>query len=182
MLEQGRAPIYHALWTERRRNSAVRLPDPELRKFINLRLLDPTPFFINIFDTGDNELQLAGGALGALQQAENRIVLAEDFWWFGTVASFSQGSQTNSPFTFQLFDITDFGGGQENAVPNRHMKKPINAELSFGTAQKPFYLKSPKLFKRNTEVICGVSNNQAVANVIQLVFLGYIGEPVGGIT
>jgi hypothetical protein len=183
MLEQGRAPIYSPLWSIRRMaHPSVRLPDPEHRKWINLLLLDPVPFFINIFDTNDNELQLAGSALGAFQSLENRFTLAEDFWWFGTVASFSQGSQTNSPFTFQLFDVANYGGSAENAAASRHQKKPINAENFFGTAQKPFYLTTPKLFRKDTEVICAVSNSQAVANIIQIVMLGYQGEPNGGLT
>lgn len=178
MLEQGRAPNYSPLWTERRKIQ-VRLPDPEQRRFLNLMLKDPFFFGIPIFDTGDSELQLAGGALGAFLSAENRFTCAEDFWWFGTVASFSVGSAVNSPFSFQLFHT--FNVGRENEAGYQHQQKPINAENFFGTAQKPFYLTAPKLFRRDTEVICKVSNSQNANNVIQLALLGYLGEPVGGL-
>jgi hypothetical protein len=179
MLEQGRAPIYSALWTERRK-IPPRLPDPEYRKFINLLLQDPFPFNIPIFDTADNELQLAGGVLGPLASAENRIILAEDWWWYGSTASFSAGSATSSPFSFQLYHTINYG--MENEVGYQHQQKPVSAVNFFGTAQDPCYLKAPKLFRQNTEIICKVSNDQNANNAIQVVMLGYLGEPAGGIS
>jgi hypothetical protein len=178
-LERGRAPIYSPLWTERRKIHN-RLGDPEHRKFVNLLLQDPFPNNIPIFDTADNELQLTGGVLGPLQSLENRIMLAEDWWWFGTTASFTAGSATSSPFSFQLFHTINYG--EENEAGFKHQQKAVSEGNCFGTGQRPFYLKVPKLYRKNTELLCKVSNDQNANNGIQIVLLGYLGEPVGGLT
>jgi hypothetical protein len=177
------APIYSKLWRFRRHNSGVRLPDPELRKFINLMLKDPFPFNINIFDTNDQTGGTLGLPLGALMSAEGRFTCTEDFWWYGLTASFTAGSATdpaNPPFAFQLFHTTNVG--QQDQAGLLHQQKPVTHNLFLGTAQHPMYLKSPKLFRQNTEVMCGVQNLQAVNNTIQVMMLGYIGEPAGGLT
>jgi hypothetical protein len=180
MLEQGRAPIYSNRWTERRK-VFNRLPDPEHRKFINLMLQDPFPQNIPIFDTSDNELQLPLNALAPFQSLENRIILAEDWWWYGTTASFTPptGGST-SAFSWQFYHTVNYG--QENEVGYQHQQKAVSNPNFFCTGQRPFYLKVPKLFRRNTELICKVSNDSSSNEVIQIVLLGYLGEPAGGLS
>jgi hypothetical protein len=176
------APIYNNLWRYRRRNS-TRLPDPELRKFVNLMLKDPFPLAINIFDTNDQTGGTLGLPLGALLSAEGRFTCTEDFWWYGLTASFTVGSATdpgNAPFAFQLFHTTNVG--QADQAGSLHQQKPVVNNLFFGTAQRQLFLKSPKLFRQNTEVMCGVQNLQNANNTIQILMLGYIGEPCGGLT
>jgi hypothetical protein len=163
------APIYHALF-EQRRKVQVRLPDPEQVKYIRLMLTDPFIFAVNIFDK----------TLGALLSDEDRFTTAEDFWWVGTTTSFSAGGPTSPPFAVQFFHSVNVG--QADEFGQLHMQKPVNSQNFFGTAQQPAYLKVPKLFRKNTEIICGVQNLQNAANIIQVVMLGYMGEPVGGLT
>jgi hypothetical protein len=175
------APIYDKLWHRRRWNS-TRLPDPELRKFINLMLKDPFPFAINIFDTNDPTGGTLGLPLGAFLSAESRFTCTEDFWWYASVASFTAGSATdpgNPPFSWQLF-ATQGTGETKQVGPLQ--QNPITSNLVFGTAQRQMFLKSPKYFPQGTEVICGVQNGQNANNTIQILMLGYIGEPCGGLT
>lgn len=176
------APIYSKLWRLRRHNS-TRLPDPELRKYIRLMLKDPFPFNINIFDTNDQTGGTLGLPLGPFLSAEGRFTCTEDVWWYGLTASFTAGSPTdpaNAPFAFQLFHTTDVG--QADQAGQLHQQKPAVNNIFFGTAQRPFYLKSPKYFRQNTEVMCGVHNLQNANNTIQVVMLCYIGEPAGGLS
>lgn len=176
------APIYNKLWKFRRQNQ-VRLPDPEFRKFIHLMLQDPFIFMINIFDTADPVGGTQGVALAAQTVAESRFTCPEDFWWFGTAASYTVGSAANPPFSFQLFSAANVAGSSNTTQSgNLFQQNPINAPNFFGTGQEPFYLKAPKLFRQNTEVMCTVQNLQNAANTIQIVLLGCIGEPAGGLT
>jgi hypothetical protein len=180
MPELGRAPIYHRRW-EQRRWVPERLPDPEHRKWIGLLLQDPFPFNIPIFDTSDNELQLPNNALQPMASLENRIILAEDWWWYGVTASFTPPTGGSvSSFSWQLYHTVNYG--TENEVGYQHQQKPVSNGNFFGTGQKPFYLKVPKLFRRNTELICKVSNDSTSNNIIQIVMLGYLGEPAGGLS
>lgn len=179
------APIYNKLWDLRRR-SQVRLPDPQFRKFIRLMLEDPFLFAINIFDTADPVGGTLGNPLAVGGVAESRFTCPEDFWWYGTTASYSVGSAASPPFSFQLFSTMNTpassaagSAGQSGAL---FQQNPIVQGNMFGTGQEPFYLKAPKLFRQNTEVMCTVQNLQAAVNTIQIVMLGYIGTPAGGLS
>ncbi|TMI88311.1 MAG: hypothetical protein E6H00_12830 [Bacillati bacterium ANGP1] len=179
------APIFSPAW-EHRRKLQVRLPEPDVTKFIGLMLADPFPFFINIFDTAEQfaEIGATSGVFGstgiaALASAEQRANVPEDFWLVALLASFSAGAVGTS-FSFQLYHTR--GAGETDEQGFTHQQSPIISGNMCGTAQKPLYLRVPKLLPRNTEISCTVQNLQNAFNQIQVCLLGYLGEPAGGLT
>jgi len=179
------APIFNRQWAHRRKIQ-VRLPDPKEVALIRMMLGDPFPFFVNLFDTVDqfNEIGSASGifsstGIAAFAQADGRATLPEDFWLVGFTASFSAGAAGTS-FSWQLYHTR--GVGEQDEAGFIHQQSPILGGNMLGTGQKPLYLGVPKLIPRNTEMTCTVQNLQAVANQIQIVLHGYMGEPAGGLT
>lgn len=179
------APIFSPHFVFRRKN-IVRLPEPRDVALIRQMLQDPFPFFINIFDTAEQfaEIGAASGVfsaagIGALLTAEQRANVPEDFWMTGIVASFSAGAAGTS-FAFQLYHTR--GVGQTDEQGFIHQQSPILGGNMCGTAQKPMFLRVPKFLPRNTEITCNVQNLQNAANQIQICLLGYLGEPLGGLT
>lgn len=179
------APIFSQRW-EHRRKVQVRLPDPEEIRMLRQLLQDPFLFAISIFDTAEQfaEIGSASGVfsasgIAALLQAEGRANVPEDFWLCALIASFSAGAVNNS-FAFQLYHTKGVGTDDEQGFI--HQQSPIIGGNICGTAQKPLYLRAPKFLPANTEITCAVQNLQAVANQIQIILLGYLGEPAGGLT
>lgn len=135
------------------------LPDPEQIWFPP----DDSHFFmVDMFDE----------TLTAFGDDESEYITPRELWWYGTVASFSVGSQANTPFAFQLMHVIS-EPNQPDAV-TIHSEFPINAPNIFGTGQKPFILPKPKHFSGGTRLVCRVTNLQNASNAIQVVFLCYI--------
>jgi hypothetical protein len=179
------APIFNRKW-EQRRKVQVRIPDPWEMIILRQMLQDPFPFFINIFDTAENFASIgtqtgvySSSGIAALLSDEGRATLPEDWWMCGLFASFSAGA-AGTAFSFQLQQTS--GLGTENEATYAHQQSPIIGGNMCGTAQKPLWLKAPKLMPKNTELACTVQNLQSVANQIQVVLMGYLGEPAGGLT
>src|SRR5207302_9662665 len=102
------APIFSPAW-EHRRKLQVRLPEPDVTKFIGLMLADPFPFFINIFDTAEQfaEIGATTGEFGskgiaAQDSAEQRANVPEDYWLLAPHASISPRALRTS-FSFQPY-------------------------------------------------------------------------------
>jgi hypothetical protein len=179
------APIFNQKW-EQRRKLQVRLPEPDVLAQLRMLLADPFIFAINIFDTAEQFAEIGSSSgvfsaagIASLLSAEGRANVPEDFWFCALVASFSAGAAGTS-FAFQLYHTQ--GVGTEDEQGFIHQQSPILGGNMCGTAQKPLYLRVPKLLPRNTEITCTVQNLQQVANQIQIAMLGYIGEPAGGLT
>jgi hypothetical protein len=179
------APIYSPRW-EHRRKLQVRLPEPDVIAQLRMLLADPFIFAINIFDTAEQFAEIgsssgifAAAGIGALLSAEGRANVPEDFWFCALVASFSAGAP-GTAFAFQLYHTK--GVGTEDEQGFIHQQSPILGGNMCGTAQKPLYLRVPKLLPKNTEITCTVQNLQSVSNIIQISMLGYIGEPAGGLS
>lgn len=179
------APVFNRLW-EQRRKVQVRLPDPRELALIRQMLADPFPFFLNLFDTVDqfNEVGTASGifsssGIAAFAQADGRATLPEDWWLVAISASFSAGAG-GTAFSWQLYHTRGVGETDEQGFT--HQQSPILGGNMCGTGQKPLYLQVPKFIPRNTEMTCTVQNLQAVANQLQIVLHGYLGEPAGGLT
>jgi len=179
------APLFSTQFAHRRKN-IIRLPEPKSIAIIRQMLQDPFPFFINIFDTAEQfaEIGAASGifsasGIAALASAEQRANVPEDFWVVALLASFSAGAAGTS-FAFQLYHTRNVGQSDEQGYI--HQQSPIVGGNICGSAQKALYLREPKLLPKNTEISCSVQNLQGAANQIQICLMGYLGEPLGGLT
>lgn len=123
---------------------------------------DTQPFAVDIFDQ----------TLAAFLAGESRYTTPRELWWYSTVASFSAGSQSNTPFVFELMSV-EFDA-QGNQIPSVHQEKAINGPNIFGTALHPFILPHPKYFGAGTEIVCRVSNLQNAPNIVQIVLNCYL--------
>jgi hypothetical protein len=165
--------------------------DPKRWKWVDVRLPEAAslaampnggPFFIPLFDTTSLfAASTPAGVLPPLQTYENDFQMTVDFWWVQTMASFSAGSATSPPFTWQLYTASKPDASGNPGPSTLYQKTPVAAENNFGSAQLPFQLREPVHLPIGTELICSVQNLQNANNTIQLVLMGYlVDSPTGG--
>lgn len=115
------------------------------------------PYWFPLYDSATS---LPSGSIGANQTDRGQIIAQEDCWLVAIMAS---ASIAGASFTFQLFDT-------ETEITM--MDEDIFNTNGSGTAQHPFYLKTPLRIPIGGQIQSRIINLSASPNAIQLVGFG----------
>ena len=124
------------------------LPDEKLLNGLSAE----SPYWFPIYDS----LVQLGGGLGPQQTDRGQLEAHEDCWLLSLMSSSAQAAG----FTFQLFDTEREIGFMDQDIQNT---------LQFGTALRPFYLKTPFYLPVGGQLESRIINLATVSNTIQIV-------------